>query len=155
MSARSGITKRMTELLAEKLVGEGLYVSNLYGNVGNKAKLFDNIQDFPYVSVTPGPEDRDYLPSRQTMSTLRVYIRIYVKNEDSAQEELEQIISDLETFIDTNQRIVYNVSTPEGSRQGETIDCTIVSIATDEGLLAPFGAGEIAVSVRYEKTRLM
>lgn len=155
MSARSGITSKLAETAKNSIIGEGVYHTNLYGNVGNNAKTFDKIQDFPYVSISPGPESRDYNPSRQTMATLTVYIRVYVKNEDDAQKELEDIISDLETFVDMNQRIVYNVRTPGGTSQAETIDCNIQSITTDEGLLAPFGAAEIAVAIRYEKTRLM
>ena len=155
MSARSGIVKELANKMAADIDGTGVYVTNLYGNVGNQAKLFENIQDFPYVSITPGPETREYLPSRQTMAELTVYIRIYVKSEEETLEQLENIIADLENFIDTNQRISYNVNTIEGPTQGETIDGNVVSITTDEGLLAPFGAAELAVSIRYEKTRLM
>lgn len=156
MSARSGITNAMVEKIKLKLDGsDPLYVNNIYGNVGNQAKHFDNIQDFPYVSVTPGPEEREYQPSRHTWATLTLYIRIYVKNEDDPQAQLESLIADLENFIDTNQKISYNVVIPSGTEARTTVDSGITSITTDEGLLSPFGIAELAVSVRYEKTRLM
>lgn len=155
MSARAGITKAIKDKLSTVMNGTGNYVTNLYTNVGNASKHFDNIPDYPYVSVTPGPEQRDAQPSRQTIAELTVYIRVYVKNAEDPQHELEDIIADLETFIDINQRIVYNVTTPEGEKSHHTMDGNIISITTDEGLLSPFGAAEIAVNIRYEKTRLM
>ena len=155
MSARSAITKKLAEEVSSKLNGTGYYQTNLYGNCGNSSKLFEQIQDFPYVSITPGPEDRREEPSRQTFADLTVYFRVYVKSEEEAQEELEAIISDLETFIDTHQRIRYNYVIGEETLENETIQCNIAAIKTDEGLLAPYGAGEIAVNIQYEKTRLM
>lgn len=155
MSARAGITKAYKDRLKEKLNGTGYFVTDIQGNVDSKTRHINNINDFPFISVTPGPETRDNLPSRQTFANLTLYIRIYVKNEEEPQEELEQIMADLETFIDTNQQIVYNVTTPEGVLEGRTISSDIASIATDEGLLSPIGFGEIAVSIQYEKTRIM
>lgn len=155
MSARAGIANAIVEKLKTELNGTGLYVNNLYTNIGNQAKHFDNIQDFPYISVTPGPEQREYQPSRHTWATLTVYIRVYVRNEDAPQAELESLISDLENFIDTNQKISYNVVIPSGTDSRSTVDSGITSITTDEGLLAPFGIAELAVDIRYERTRLM
>lgn len=156
MSARSGIVKSYVQGLKDALTGSGHYVTNIYGNVGNQSKTFDNINDFPYVSVTPGPEARDYQPSMQTLADLTVYIRVYVRNNDDPQAELEEIISDLETFIDTHQKISYNISIPGGSEKTFTTYLSeITRITTDEGLLAPFGMAEVAVTVQYEKTRLM
>jgi hypothetical protein len=156
MSARSGITNSIIEELKTALVGSGNYVTNLYTNIGNQSKTFDNINDFPYISVTPGPETREYQPSMQTLADLTVYIRVYVQNNDDPQGELEEIISDLETFIDTHQKISYNISIPGGSEKTfNTYLAEITRITTDEGLLAPFGMAEVAVTVQYEKTRLM
>lgn len=155
MSARSGITSAMREGIKTALNGTGNYVNNIYGNVGNQSKHFDNINDFPYISVTPGPETRDDLPSRQTLADLTVYIRVYVQNQDDPQAELEGIISDLETFIDTNQKISYNIVIPSGTKEGKTYQLGVSSITTDEGLLSPFGIAEIAIAVSYERTRLM
>lgn len=153
MSARSGIPTAIVEKLKQDIVAVSPYVNNLHGNVSNVAKHFDSINDFPYISVSPGPEQREYLPSNQTWAELTIYIRVYVQNNEDPQAELESIISDIETFIDKNQRIMYNITTSNGLETRETVDMSITAIATDEGLLSPFGAGEIVVNTRYEKIR--
>lgn len=153
MSARSGIPKALAEGLAEAINGQSPYVSNLYGSVTNKVTHFDEIQSFPYVSVTPGNEIRDDMPSNLSIVDLTVYIRVFVENEADAQGELEEIISDIEDYLDRNLQIQYEVNTPSGVVTNTTIDNTIESIGTDEGLLSPYALGEISVRIRYEKLR--
>lgn len=155
MSARSGIVKAYVEALKTELVGQEPYVNNLYNNVTNKVVHFDSITDFPYVSITPGPETREDLPSFQTWGFLRVYFRLYVSNADDAQGELESLISDLEIFIDKYRRLSYNVITPSGTEVHEITSSSIETISTDEGLLDPKAVGEVSVLVRYEKPRQM
>lgn len=153
MSARSGIPKAFAAGLKESLDGTGSYVNNVYENVGNRVLHFDQINDFPYISVTPGPEVREDLPSNFSWSTLTVYFKIYVQNADDAQGELESIISDIENYVDTHLNLSYNVTTPSGLVTRETTDNSIVSITTDEGILDPNALGEIVLDVRYEKIR--
>jgi hypothetical protein len=153
MSARSGIVKAMAENMASLMTGTGDYVNNLYANTTNRVTHFDEITDFPSISITPGPERREDMPSNFTWSTLTVYIRIYVENNDDAQGELESLISDIETFVDNNLKLTYNVVTPEGSVARKTVDNSIIAITTDEGLLDPNALGEVVLEVRYEKIR--
>ena len=153
MSARSGITLAIADKLKILLNGEGDYISNLYGNIDNKVKHFDDVQDFPYVSITPGAETRDDMPSNHTWSTLTVNITLYVSSEENAQEELESLITDVENFLDTNIQLSYNVITSEGIITSKTTDNSIVSITTDEGILDPLALGQIVVNVLYEKVR--
>lgn len=153
MSSRSGIVKAYAEAMKQEINGSAPYVSNIYSNVTNKTTHFDSIMDFPYITVTPGPETREDLPSFQTWGFLTVYIRIYVSNEDDAQGELESIISDLEIFIDKFRRLEYNIITSSGIEPRQITDSGITSITTDEGLLAPKAVGEVTISVRYEKPR--
>lgn len=153
MSARSGIVESFVSELKQAFTGSGEYLTNLYGNVSNKVYHFEQVPDYPYVSITPGPETRQNLPSLQVWGFLTVYFRIYVKDEDDAQKSLERIIADLEIFIDNNRLLSYNVSTPSGEVTHTITDSNIQSITTDEGLLAPYGFGEIAVTIRYEKSR--
>jgi hypothetical protein len=157
MSGRASIAKAIADKIADQFVeGSTRFVTNLYGNVGTKAKHFDDIASYPYVSVSPGPETRDQLPSRQTWGELTLYIRIYVSDADDAQGVLETIIADIENFVDINQRVSYNITRPDGTTElKETVSCDTVSIATDEGLLDPLGLGEVTVSIRYEKNRII
>ena len=72
---------------------------------------------------------------------MTVNIRIYVDNENS-KEEIEQIFDDIESVLDNN-----NTLTLEGNDL--CTDIRILSLADDEGLLAPLGVGEMALEVRY------
>jgi hypothetical protein len=69
---------------------------------------------------------------------------MYCKGED-AQIELEQLLEDIETVITNNRTIVYDID-----KNYETTEILVVSITTDEGLLAPYAIGEINLQVRYQ-----
>jgi hypothetical protein len=153
MSARSGIVKAFAEKISADFTGSGEYLTNIYGSVTNLVKHFDDIQNFPYISITPGPETREYQASEQIWAFLTVYVRVFVSDPNDAQGELETIISDIENFIDNNRRLPYNIKTSAGDNSREIIDCEVVSISTDEGLLNPFAFGEVVLTVRYEKHR--
>lgn len=153
MSARSGIVKAMAERLSTLMDGTGQYVNNIYGNVGNRVKHLDAINDFPYIAITPGPEQREDMPANISWGKLTVSIKIYVDNADDAQGELESLITDIETFVDTHLNLSYNVVTPSGIQTRETTTNSIVSILTDEGILDPNALGEVVLEVQYEKIR--
>jgi|TARA_B110000908_G_scaffold169267_1_gene226035 hypothetical protein len=153
MSARSGIAKGLASVIGTSLNGTGIYVNNIYENVTNKVVHFDDIQDFPYISVTPGPESREDMPSNFTWATITMYIRIYVENNEDAQGELESLISDIENVVDTHLNLSYNVTTSQGLEIRNTVDNSIITITTDEGLLDPNALGEVVLEVRYEKIR--
>ena len=66
--------------------------------------------------------------------------------EDDPQEELALLLEDIERVIDNNDVLTYDDSV---SPNLTTTSSTILTIATDEGVLAPLGVGEIAIQVRY------
>jgi hypothetical protein len=142
MSKRTSIIKALTERL-RGIDGTLPYTNNLYGNAHPKLKFWDEIQDFPAVYLTPGSEQREYLPSAFTWGYLGVSIKVYCKGEDS-QEQLETLLEDVETCIDANRVLVY-----DAAKGHETTEILIQSITTDEGLLAPYAVGEINLQVRY------
>lgn len=143
MSKRTSIVHALAEKLKE-IDGTGVYKTNLYQNSFPKLKFWDEVEDFPCVYMHPGSETRDYLPSGFTWAMLMVCIKVYVRSEDSAQEQLEQLLEDIETCIDANRVLKYDVD-----NNLETTEILIQSITTDEGLLAPYGVGEINLEVRY------
>ena len=153
MSDRAGITTAYADKIKALLDATGIYVNNVYDNVDTKVTHFDGVLSFPYISVTPGPETRDDMPSNFSWSNLTMYIRIYVRNTDDAQGELESLITDIENVLDTNLNISYNVTTFQGVVARETATNTITTITTDEGILDPDALGEIVVNVQYEKLR--
>ena len=143
MSARSQIVEALVEKV--KLIdGTGQYTSNLFTNVYNKLKFWNEVNDYPSVYINAGPETRDYLPGGFKWGYITIIIRVYVKGENP-EILLEDIFSDLELIVDNNGNLVYNDSS--GSK---IEDMKIMSINTDEGLLAPYGVGEIILEIMYD-----
>jgi hypothetical protein len=144
MSRRTSIVKALVEKLNIEIDGTQPYATNLYGNAHAKLKFWDEVEQFPAVYVTPGSEMREYLPADFTWGFLGVCLKIYVKGDD-AQEQLELLLEDCERAIDRNRVLKYDTE-----NNYETTEILVQSITTDEGLLAPYGVGEINLQVRYQ-----
>lgn len=140
MSGRSKIVRALAEKL-KGIKGQAPFTTNLYDNVIPRLKFWDEINDFPFVCVQAGYENREYLPSAFKWGFLSVSIKVYVQDEDPV-DKLEQVIADIEQVIDSNQRLEY-------SPGKFTEEINIGSIDTDEGVLAPMGVGDITLQVRY------
>lgn len=143
MSKRTKIVAALAQKFRE-IDGTGQYQTNLSQNAYAKLKFWDEVEDFPCVYMHPGTETRDYLPAQFTWGLLMVCIKVYVRSEDQAQEQLEELLGDLELCIDQNRVLVYDQELGL-----ETTEIEIQSITTDEGLLSPYGVGEINIQVRY------
>lgn len=140
MSGRSAIVKALAEKF-KGINGQAPYTVNLYENVLPRLKFWDEINDFPFLCVQAGHESREYLPSAFKWGFLNISIKLYVQCDDPV-ESLEQLITDVEQVIDSNQRLMY--------APGKfTEEMSITSIDTDEGVLAPMGVGDVTVQVRY------
>lgn len=141
MSQRSKIVNALVEKL--KLInGRTPYKSNLYGkNVLDKLRFWDEINDFPTICVVAGNETREYHPSNFKWGFLNIALKLYVYGENS-HELLENLISDVENIIDANENLTID--------NGTTTEILITSIVTDEGLLSPYGVGEVNLQVRYQ-----
>jgi hypothetical protein len=143
MTKRTSIVTALSEKF--KLIdGTSKYKSDLFDNSYPKLKFWDEVQDFPSVYLTAGSEFREYLPGDFTWGYLNVSVKVYVKNESEAQQDLEDLLDDLENVIDANRVLVY-----DSTNNLSTTEILIQSITTDEGLLAPYGVGEIILQVRY------
>lgn len=143
MSKRTSILKALAVVLNNQLNGVA-YTSNIYNNAYPKLKFWDEVQDFPSVYMSPGSEQREYLPGDFTWAFLGISIKLYCKGEDS-QDQLEKLLEDVESVIDANRVLVY-----DSINNYETTEILIASITTDEGLLAPYAVGEINLQVRYQ-----
>ena len=143
MSRRTSIVKALAEKFKE-IDGTGVYKTNLYSNSFAKLKFWDEVNDFPSVFICTGSETREYHPAQFAWGFLGVSLKVYVKGED-AQEQLEVLLEDLERCIDANRVLVYDTE-----NNYETTEILVQSITTDEGLLAPYGVGEINLEVRYQ-----
>lgn len=142
MSARASITKALVEKL-KSIDGTGK--SNINNNAYAMQKFWDEVNDFPCIYVVPSSESREYLPGDFKWGYLNISLKAYVKSEEPVQE-LENLLEDIETIVDANRVLVYD-TTVIGA---ETTEILITSIVTDEGLLVPYGVGEINLQVRYQ-----
>jgi hypothetical protein len=144
MSARTQIVKALASKLNTLINGSSPYTSNLYGkNAITKQKFWDEVNDFPTVCVIPSTETREYLPGAFQWGFLNIALKLYVKSEEESASKLEELIQDVELVLETNEELQL-----EDGR--EVTEILIQSIITDEGLLAPYGVGEINISVRYQ-----
>ena len=147
--ARSNTTRRgaiLTALATEfkNIDGSGNYEARLDGNVETRMKFWDEIEQYPAVHMAAGAETREYYGGGQKWRFLTITIRAYVNAEDPI-EELEELLEDLETVIDSSNNLTYKqLGTDAG-----IIQLTVISIDTDEGVLAPLGIGEMIIEARY------
>jgi hypothetical protein len=142
MSRRTSIVKALVEKF-QTIDGNAPYQTNLFTNAFAKLKFWDEVNDFPCVYVHPGVETREYFPGEFSWGFLGVCVKVYVRGED-AQEQLEALLEDLENCIDANRQATYDLV-----KNYQITDIMVTSITTDEGLLAPYGVGEINLQVRY------
>ena len=147
--SRSNTTRRsaILEALADKfkeIDGAGAYKSRIDDNVHTRMKFWDEVEQFPAVHMAAGAETRQYWGGGNKWRFLTITIRAYV-NADNPTMELEQLLEDLETVIDDNNTLTYHQL---GSNAGVS-QFTVISIDTDEGVLAPLGIGEMIIEARY------
>ena len=147
--SRANTTRRSAILNAlankfKEIDGAGAYKSRIDDNVHTRMKFWDEIEQYPAVHIAAGAETRQYYGGGQKWRFLTITIRAYVNAEDPTQE-LEELLEDLETVVDDNNTLTYHQT---GSNAGVT-QFTVISIDTDEGVLAPLGIGEMIIEARY------
>lgn len=140
---RSAIVNAIVSKL-EEINGTGHFLSSV-SDVSPRLKFWDEIEEFPAVHVNAGSETREYLGAGEKFRYLTLTFRCYV-NEDEPVEALEKLMEDVETVLETNNPITY---TDKLGAVQSTIQTTIISIDTDEGVLDPLGIGEIITTVQY------
>ena len=140
---RSAIVNALADKFKE-IDGSGSFKTRLDNNVETRLKFWDEIEQFPAVHITAGSETREYYGGGQKWRYLAITIRAYVNNEDPTQE-LEELLEDIETVVDANNTLTYHqLGTNAGVSQ-----FTVLTIDTDEGVLAPLGIGEMTIEARY------
>lgn len=142
MSARSSIAKKLKEKLS-LINGTTPYTSSVHeNNILTKLVFWEEVSDYPTICIVPGTETREYQPAGFKWGFLNVALKVYTYEEDSL-EALEILLQDIETVVTNNEILEYEVGKA-------TTEILITSITTDEGLLSPYGVGEVTLSIRYE-----
>ena len=149
--AERGFTSRRQSIInalvtqLKTIDGSGSFLSNVYNNVHPRLKFWDEVDEFPSIHLNAGSETREYQGGGYKDRFLSVTVRIYVQ-EENAVDALDKLLEDVETVIENNSRLAY---TDRQNNTNYTQQITVVSIDTDEGVLEPYGVGEILVEVRY------
>ena len=146
---RTGRKKIVDALVKEfktQINGVSPYNSNVFNNVHGRLKFLDEIAEYPTICVVAGDETREYQPDGFKWRFLSLDIRSYIENEADPQEVLALLMEDIERVVDNNDILTYDSTV---SPNLKTISLTIMTLSTDEGVLAPLGIGEMNVMVRY------
>jgi len=141
---RQAIVNALVDKL-KKIDGNGEYLTNLFNNVHPRLKFWDEIEEFPAVHLNAGSETRDYQGGGYKDRFMSITLRCYVNSEDAV-EDLDKLLEDVEVVLEDNSRLQYI------DRKGVTQythQITVISIDTDEGVLEPYGVGEMTIEVRY------
>ena len=150
MTERLYTTRRLSIVNAlvaaiKSIDGTGAFESNLWNNVSPRLKFWDEVSQFPSVHLNAGTEQRVYQGGGYKDRFLAVTVRVYVNEEDSV-EALDRVMEDIETVVEQNSRLIY--TDKQGNTQA-THQISIVSLESDEGVLDPYGVGEILLEVQY------
>jgi|19_taG_2_1085344.scaffolds.fasta_scaffold00206_10 hypothetical protein len=130
------VAQIVTEL--KDIDGVSPYIGpDLVDHVYPTSIFWDEVDNFPTISVTSGTETREYLSGGFKWGFLTINIQIYVKS-NTPKDDLENIFSDIESVLDANNNL-----------GGLCTDIRILSLNDDEGLLHPLGVGEMTLQVQY------
>ena len=129
----------------KKINQTGAFLTDVYDNVHPRLKFLDEVDTFPAIHLNAGSESREYQGGGYKDRFLTVTVRCYVKETDAV-EALDKLLEDVETVVETNGRLAY---TDRQGNQQFTLDILVISIDTDEGVLEPFGVGEMQLQVHY------
>jgi len=141
---RLGIISALVEKIKD-IDGSGAFLTNLNESVEPRLKFWDEIETFPAVHLNAGSESREYQGGGYKDRYLTVTLRCYVQEEDAV-AALDALLEDVETILEENSRLKYK---DRNNADQYTQQITIVSIDTDEGVLEPYGVGEMQIEVHY------
>jgi len=142
---RRAIVGAIAEKLQQSLTGSAPFRTAVQ-DVSPRLRFWDETTEFPSIQVGAGGETRQYDGGGFRFRFLRVTIRCYVNDSTDVILALEELLEDVETVMEDYDPITYFDST--GTSQS-TIQTTILTVDTDEGVLEPLGVGEIVVEIRY------
>ena len=143
-SRRRAVVEALAVAL-ERINGQPPFRSSV-AKVERRLKFWDEVNEFPTIHVGAGTETREYDGGGFRFRFLTITVRIYVSDDNDVVEALEELLEDVETVIEDSDPLTYDDST--GASQ-TTVQTTIATVDTDEGVLEPLGVGEITLEIRY------
>jgi len=114
--------------------------------VERRLKFWDEVVELPAIHIGAGTETREYDGGGFRFRFLRITVRCYVSDDNDVIEALEELLEDVETVLEDKDPLTYYDST---GASHSTVQTTIGTVDTDEGVLEPLGVGEITLEIRY------
>lgn len=141
---RQNIVNALVDVI-ERIDGTGEYQTAV-AECSPRLTFWDEVKEFPAVHLNAGRELRTYDGGGFKFRYLTITLRCYVEDNEDAVGALDALIEDLETVLEEQDPITYY---DKNGVSQKTVQTTIVSIDTDEGVLDPLGVGEIVIEVQY------
>ena len=132
-------------LALEGINGQAPFRTSVAG-VERRLKFWDEVNEFPTIHVGAGAETREYDGGGFRFRFLTITVRCYVSDDSDVIEALEELLEDVETVLEDNDPLTYTDST---GTSHTTVQTTIATVDTDEGVLEPLGVVEITCEIRY------
>ncbi len=111
-------------------------------NVYRTYKYMHDLNDFPAITFIPNREDRDHFGAGQVHGIIAIQLRCYVYDGDTADiaDECERLADQIEAAVDTFA---------PANRALEVEEARVVTLRTDDGLMAPYGVADLQISIFY------
>lgn len=150
--ATLSLRRQLIDLLISKLItingaistedSAYTYHTNLFNNVFRGLRYIDEINDFPSIYLSTGPETYVYNTVGNTQAFTDIMIRCYVKVEAN-RDALDDLIEDIDHLISKMRTDQLNIQ-----------DIMVLNVDTDQGIIEDYGIAEITVRILYEATTI-
>ena len=141
MTKRGEVAEALKQVFLQISPDNG-YNTNLWGGVKKRFIFPEDDPEMPIITFVVGRETINYQPGGFQDRYLTVTVRCYVSDQTDSITATDKIIEDVEKVVEENSRLVLE--------DGTTVrDIKILTIDTDQGVLAPLGLAEIQLVVEY------
>ena len=141
---RQNIVNALVDVI-ERIDGTGEYQTAV-AECSPRLTFWDEVREFPAVHLNAGREIRTYDGGGFKFRYLTITLRCYVEDNEDAVGALDALLQYIETVLEAEYPLTYYDK--YGVAQ-KTVQTTIVSIDTDEGVMDPLGIGEVLVEIQY------
>lgn len=141
---RQNIVDALVDVI-ERIDGTGAYQTAI-ADVSPRLKFWDEVTEFPSIHINAGRELRTYDGGGFKFRYLTITLRCYVEDNEDSVGALDALLEDVETVLEAEDPLTYY---DKNGVSQKTVQTTIVSIDTDEGVMDPLGIGEIVLEVQY------
>jgi len=129
----------------ERIDGTGEYQTAV-AECSPRLTFWDEVKEFPAVHLNAGREIREYQGAGFKFRYLTITLRCYVEDNEDAVGALDALLEDIETVLEAEDPLTYY---DKNGVSQKTVQTTIVSIDTDEGVMDPLGIGEMQIEIQY------